>query len=114
MNEEGDIEHFLIKCPENLGISEKILRIFENFSDINPKKMITFGFKIHQNRQNKEYSLVWLLANFLTKLWDLKKNKKFSKNELKSQLLADNSVQKKFFTGPDFVRTERIIFDTFD
>ena len=92
MNEEGGIEHFLIQCPENLGISEKIMRIFEDFSNINPKKMITFSFKIQQNR---EYPMVWLLANFLTKLWDLKKSKKFSKNELRSQLLADNSLQKK-------------------
>ena len=38
MNEEGGIEHFLIQCPENLGISEKIMRIFADFSNINPKK----------------------------------------------------------------------------
>ena len=73
--------------------------------------MVTFSFKIHLNR---EYPAIWLMANFLTKLWDLKKSKKFSKNELRSQLLADNSLQKKFFAGLDFNMTERLIFDTFD
>ena len=67
---------------------------FKNFSNIDSKNMITFSFRIHLK---EEYPVLWLLAIFSTNLWDLKKKKKFSKNELKVQLLADNSMQKKYF-----------------
>ena len=32
-NEEGDLEHFLIRCPENLGVSEKLIRNLEEVSN---------------------------------------------------------------------------------
>ena len=37
VNVGGTIEHFLIQCPENCGVSEKIINLFKNFSNIDSK-----------------------------------------------------------------------------
>ena len=110
-NIEGNIEHFLIHCPENCRLSEKIMNLIGAFSNIDPRNLITFSIKI---QLTNEYPVLWLLANFLMNLWNLKKRNKFNKNELKVQLLANNSMQKKICPGLDFNRTERLIFGTFD
>ena len=47
-------------------------------------------------------------------LWNLKKANKFSKIELKIQLITDISMQKKVCRMADFNRIERLIHDTFD
>ena len=110
-NEEGDLEHFLVFCPENLEISKKLIEKLEKVSNIDSKKLITFSIKYNEK---KEYPWVWLTATFLEKLWNLKKPKKFSKFEIKTQILVELSLQKKIFTGFNFGGIERIIYDTFD
>ena len=71
--EEGSLEHFLVFCPENLDLTKKLINKMEKVSDIDPKKLITFSFKI---KEKKEFPWIWLAGTFLEKLWTLKKTKK--------------------------------------
>ena len=91
--EEGSLEHFLVFCPENLDLSKKLIGKLEKVSDIDSKKLITFSMKF---KEKKEYPWIWLAGTFLEKLWTLKKSKKFSKLEIKSQIMVDLSIQKKY------------------
>ena len=65
-------------------------------------------------KEKKEFPWIWLAGTFLEKLWTLKKSKKFSKLEIKSQIMVDLSIQKKIFTGYNYGGIERIVSDTFD
>ena len=89
---EGNIEHFLVQCPENCGLTEKLINLIRPLSNINSKNLVSFSVEI---RLINEYPILWLLANYLMNLWNLKKANKFSKIKLKIQLITDISMQKK-------------------
>ena len=65
VNIEGNIEHFLIHCPENCELSVKLMNLLRAFSNISAGSFITFSFKI---QLTNEYPILWLLSNFLMNL----------------------------------------------
>ena len=70
-NEEGNLEHFLVFCPENLETSKKLIGKLEKVSNIDSKKLITFSIKFNEK---KRVSLGLASCNLFGKIVEPKKN----------------------------------------
>ena len=108
---EGNIEHFLISCPENCEIPQKLINEIMTISNLNASNLISFSFDI---TLINDFPIIWLLSNFLRILWNLKKTNRFSKEIFRSQLLSENNWLNKICPNLNFNRIQRLINDSFD
>ena len=74
-NETETLEHTLLVCPGNQGAGTVLYTGLRKYApDLTMKKMMTIDFDSAQEEQ--EFSLVWITGTFLSKLWQLRVEKK--------------------------------------